>query len=141
MIKEYTIGQIEHGKFSFMDAVVDADVFNGAFGEVTDGKFVAGAQKAMAIMQIEVGDDAGLAKYPIAKGAHVRVVDFAKAVGERVEIYDYPLPETFAVGDKFESDASGALVKADAPAGVYFEIEKIIGNKQGVVALIGDATV
>lgn len=40
MFKFHTIGQIEHGEYPFEDAVVDVDVLNGAFGDVTDRKSV-----------------------------------------------------------------------------------------------------
>lgn len=138
MIKFHSVGQIEHGIFKFEDAVTVSDTYNGAFGDVSDGKFTVGATKSKAIMQVEVGDDAGLAQYPIAKNTHVRVVDLGSAVGEKIEIYDYPLPATVAVGNKLESDTDGSLKVNASPTGIYLEVIEIIGNHQGVVAVITD---
>ena len=39
MVKFRKISQIEHGEYPFEDAVVDVDVLNGAFGDVSEGKF------------------------------------------------------------------------------------------------------
>lgn len=50
MFKFRTIGQIEHGEYPFEDAVVDKEVMNGAFGDVTDGKFTAGDSGKKVIM-------------------------------------------------------------------------------------------
>ena len=142
MIKLHTIGQIEHsyGGYLFEDAVTEADTFNGAFGDVADGKFTVGATKSKAIMQIEVGDDECMPKYPISAGTHVRVADLKKLVGQFIEIYDYPLPENVNVGDKLESDTDGSLKVNSGAAGVYVEVKKIIGNKDGVLAVVQDAT-
>lgn len=134
MIKFNTIGQIEK-KYAFEDAIVDVDVINGAFGDVTDGKFAVGANATKAIMQIEVGDAAGLDVYPIAKGSHVRVVDLTKFNGEKIEVYGAQLPDTYAVGDKLVSDADGKLVTGGSAA-PYYEITEIIGNRSGVEATI-----
>lgn len=136
--KFHTIGQIEHERVPFEDAVTSADTYNGAMGDISDGKFTVGATKTKAIMQVECGDDAGMPKYPIAKGTHVRVIDFAKCKRNLVEIYDYPLPATFKVGDKLESDTDGSLKVNASATGVYLEVKEIIGNNQGVVALITD---
>ena len=94
MLKLHTIGQWEHERIPFIDAVTKADTFNGAFGEVTDGEFAVGATKTQAIMQIECGDDEGMPKYAIPAGTHVRVVDLSKCKGNYVEIYDYPHPDS-----------------------------------------------
>lgn len=141
MIKFHTIGQIEH-EYGFEDAVASADTFNGAFGAVTTGKFAAGATASKAIMQVEVGDDACMPKYAIAKDAHVKVVDFAKYDGELFDIYDYPLPASVNVGDKLQSQADGSLkVNASAASSAfYLEVKEIIGNKAGVVVLVHGAT-
>ena len=138
MLKFHTIGQIEHERVPFIDAVTKADTYNGAFGDVTDGEFEVGATKTKAIMQIECGDDEGMPKYAIPKGTHVRVIDFAKCKDNYVEIYDYPLPATVSVGDKLESDADGSLKVNSGATGVYLEVTEIIGNHDGVVALITD---
>lgn len=116
MFKFHTIGQIEHGEYPFEDAVVDVDVLNGAFGDVTDGKFVPSDAGQKVIMLIENGDDEGMAEYKIPAGSNVRVLDPTKVVGE-LEVYGYPLPETWAVGD-----AVGC-----------FEITEVIGNYVGAV--------
>ena len=39
MLKFRSIGQIEHERIPFVDAVTKADTFNGAFGDVTSGEF------------------------------------------------------------------------------------------------------
>ena len=135
-----TIGQIEHERIPFIDAVTGADTYNGALGDIADGVFTVGATKTKGIMQIECGDDEGMPKYPIAKGTHVRVIDFEKCKGNLVEIYDWPLPATVNVGDKLESDVDGSLKVNSGATGVYFEVKEIIGNHQGVVALITDGT-
>lgn len=137
-LKFYSIGQIEHERHPFIDAITKADTYNGAFGDVTDGEFEVGATKTKAIMQIEVGDDEGMPKYFIPVGTHVRVIDLAKCKDNLVEIYDYPLPDTIAVGDKLESQEDGSLVVNSGATGVYLEVKKIIGNHDGVVALITD---
>lgn len=140
MIKFHTIGQIEHGNVPFVDAVTTADTYNGAFGDITSGKFTVGEKKTKAIMQVECGDNEGLPTYPIAKDTHVRVIDLAKYANNLIEIYDYPLPSPVAVGDKLESDTDGSLKVNSSATGIYLEVKEIIGNKQGIVALIIDDT-
>lgn len=137
-LKFYSIGQIEHERHPFIDAITKADTYNGAFGDIVDGEFEVGATKTKAIMQIEVGDDEGMPKYFIPAGTHVRVIDLAKCKDNLVEIYDYPLPDTVAVGDKLESQEDGSLVVNSGATGIYLEVKKIIGNHDGVVALITD---
>ena len=139
MIKFHSVGQIEHAKNYFVDAVTIADTFNGAFGDVADGKFTVGATKTKAIMQVEVGDDEGMPKYEIPAGTHVRILDLAQLVGEYVEVYDYPLPETVNVADKLESDTDGSLKVNASAAGLYLEVKEFIGNKDGVLVLVQDA--
>ena len=141
MIKFHTIGQIEH-EYHFEDAVASADTFNGAFGAVSTGKFTAGATATKAIMQVEVGDDAGIPKYAIAKDSHVKVIDFTKYDGELFDIFDYPLPASVKVGDKVQSQEDGSLhVNSAAEASAfYLEVKEIIGNKAGVVVLVHGAT-
>lgn len=119
MFKFRTIGQIEHGEYSFEDAVVDKEVMNGAFGDVANGKFTASESGKKVIMQVEVGDDEGLGEYKIPAGSHVRVLDPAKVVGE-LEVYGYPLSADFKVGDTVGC----------------FTITEIIGNKLGVVVKV-----
>lgn len=119
MVKFHTIGQIEHGSYPFEDAVVDKEVLNGAFGDVADGKFTASDSGKKVIMQIEVGDDEAMPEYKIPAGSHVRVLDPAKVTGE-LEVYGYPLPDDFKVGD-----AVGC-----------FTITEIIGNKMGAVVKV-----
>lgn len=121
MIKFSKIGQIEHGEYPFEDAVVNADVLNGAFGEVVDGVFTASASGKKVIMQVEVGDDAGVAEYKIPAGSHVRVLDPAKVEGE-LEMYGYPLTAGFKVGDTVGC----------------FKITGIIGNKLGAVVEVAE---
>ena len=87
-------------------------------------------------MQVEVGDDEGMPKYAIPAGTHVRVIDLEKCKNNLVEIYDYPLPETVAVGDKLESDTDGSLKVNSGATGVHLEVKEIIGNHDGVVTLI-----
>ena len=139
MIKFHSVGQIEHAKNYFVDAVTTADTFNGAFGDVAGGKFTVGATKTKAIMQVEVGDDEGMPKYEIPAGTHVRILDLAQLVGEYVEVYDYPLPETVNVADKLESDTDGSLKVNASAAGLYLEVKEFIGNKDGVLVLVQDA--
>lgn len=139
-LKFASIGQIEHERIPFIDAVTKEDTYNGAFGDVDDqGVFTVGAQKTKAIMQVECGDDEGMPKYFIPKGTHVRVIDLNKCKRNLIEIYDYPLPTTFKVGNKLESQADGTLKVTESPQGVYLEVKEIIGNKKGITALISDA--
>lgn len=92
-------------------------------------------------MQAEDGDNAGLPKYPIAKGEHVRVLDVAKLAGEELEVYDYPLPDEVAVGNKLTATADGSLeVNASVSTELNLEVKSVIGNKQGVVVLVNGAT-
>ena len=137
-LKFYSLGQIEHERHPVIDVITKADTYNGAFGDIVDGEFEVGATKTKSIMQIEVGDDEGMPKYFIPAGTHVRVIDLAKCKDNLVEIYDYPLPDTVAVGDKLESQEDGSLVVNSGATGVYLEVKKIIGNHDGVVALITD---
>ena len=135
MIKFNTIGQIEH-TYAFEDAVVETDVFNGVFGTVSDKKFTPSAVATKAVMQVENGDDAGLPKYKIPAGSHVRVVNLEAFVDQAIEVYDYPLPDAVSVGDKLESDTDGSLKVNSGATGLYLEVTKIIGNKQGVEAIV-----
>lgn len=137
-LKFHSIGQIEHERIPFVDAVTKADTFNGAFGDVTDGEFEVGATKTKAIMQVEVGDDEGMPKYAISAGTHVRVIDLEKCKNNLVDVYGYPLPATVSVGDKLESQADGSLQVNGSATGVYLEVKEIIGNHDGVIALITD---
>lgn len=122
MVKFHTLGEIEHGEYPFEDAVVDVDVFNGAFGDVTDGKFTPSDAGKKVIMQIENGDDEGLDEYKIPAGSRVRILDPAKVNGG-LEVYGYPLPDTYAVGDTLGC----------------FTITEIIGNKVGAVVSLTKA--
>ena len=119
MIKFSTIGQIEHGEYPFEDAVVNVDVLNGAFGDVADGVFTPSESGKKVIMQVEAGDDAGVAEYKIPAGSHVRVLDPAKVVGD-LEVYGYPLADGFKVDDTVGC----------------FTITKVIGNKLGAVVQV-----
>ena len=123
MFKFRTIGQIEHGEYPFEDAVVEKSVLNGAFGDVADGKFTANDSGKKVIMQVENGDDAGLPEYKIPAGSHVRVLDLTKVKGE-LEVYGYPLPDTFKVGDTLGC----------------FTIIEIIGTKAGAVVKVAGST-
>lgn len=132
-----SIGQIEK-TYAFEDAVIETEMLNGTIGKIDDGKFTASEKGFMAIMQVEVGDDAGMAEYKIPAGSHVRVVDFKSLVEQfpkntTIEIYGAQLPTAYNIGDKLESDANGKLVTG-ASVAPYFEITKIIGNKLGVEA-------
>lgn len=138
MLKFNSIGQIEKERIPFIDAVTETDTYNGAFGDVEEGVFKVGADKTKAIMQIECGDDEGMPKYFIPKGTHVRVIDLEKCKRNLVEVYDYPLPAEVAVGNKLTSEADGTLKVNESPSGVYLEVKKIIGNHDGVVALISE---
>ena len=119
MFKFSTIGQIEHGEYPFEDAVVDTEVMNGAFGDVANGKFTASDSGKKVIMQLETGDDEYMNEYKIPAGSHVRVLDPAKVVGN-LEVYGYPLPDTFKSGDTLGC----------------FTITDIIGNKLGAVVKV-----
>lgn len=123
MFKFRTLGQVEHGEYPFEDAVADSDVKNGAFVDVTNGKFTAGTSGKKVIMQLENGDNEAMPEYIIPKGSHVRVLDPSKVKGE-LEVYGYPLPETFKAGD-----ALGC-----------FTITEVIGNKIGAVVKAAAST-
>ena len=133
MVKLNKISQIEHA-YIFQDAIADADTFNGAFGEVdASGKFKATAKKAMAIMQVEEGDDEGMPTYKIKKGEHVRVGDLTKLDGQIVEVYGDEVPaDAFAKDTKLEADADGSLKKNDSATAPYFQVTSVIGNKLGI---------
>ena len=132
MIKFNKLAQIAK-RYEFEDSVAETDVYNGAFGAVdTDGVFAPVANASKAVMQLEVGDDMDMPKYEIPKGTRLRIVDLEAFNGEKVEIYDYPLPDTYAVGDKLVSNSEGALEVDAAAVAPYFEINEIIGIKQGV---------
>ena len=133
MVKFHSLKQIEH-KYAFENAVANVDTFNGAFGTVTAGKFSPDADAKKAVMNIEVGDEAGLGTYPITKGTHVRVIDLEAFDGETIEIYGDELPDGVAVGNKLKSDATGALVTG-ASVAPYYEVTKVIKtvpNTKGV---------
>lgn len=134
MIKFRRISQIEK-LYPFMDAVIDKDVLNGDFGAVTSGKFAPKADAKQAIMQIEVGDDMDMPEYKIPAGSHVRVVDLEKLDGQEVEVYGVQLPDTFKVGDKLKSDATGKLVTG-ATTAPYYEVTEVLGNKLGVAVKV-----
>lgn len=134
MLKFHTIGQIEK-KYEFEKAVASADTFNGAFGEVVDGEFAVSASASKAIMNLEVGDEAGLGTYPIKKGTQLRVLDLEAFNGKTIEVYGDELPDGVVKGDKLASDATGALVKG-ASAAPYLEVTKVIPNTKGVEATI-----
>lgn len=140
MIKFRNFDQIEH-KYAFENAVAGADTFNGSFGTVSSGSFSSAEDGTKVIMQAEEGDNSGLPKYPIAKGEHVRILDLTKLAGKELEIYDYPLPETVAVGDKLTATKDGALeVNSAVSTELNLEVKSVIGNKQGVVVLVNGAT-
>lgn len=140
MIKFRNFDEIEHG-YAFEDAIASADTFNGAFGTNTSGSFAVAEDGVKAIMQIEVGDDADMPKYPIKKGSHVRLLDLTKLAGKELEIYDYPLPDEVAVGNKLTAKADGTLeVNSSVGTELNLEVKKIIGNKDGVVVLVNGAT-
>lgn len=139
MIKFRRISQIEK-LYPFMDAVIDKDVLNGDFGAVTSGKFAPKADAKQAIMQIEVGDDMDMPEYKIPAGSHVRVVDLEKLDGQEVEVYGVQLPDTFKVGDKLKSDATGKLVTG-ATTAPYYEVTEVLGNKLGVAVKVVAKTV
>ena len=133
MVKLHSISQIEH-KYAFENAVANVNTFNGAFGTVAAGKFEVAEDATKAIMNLEVGDEAGLGTYPIAKGTPVRVVDLVAFDGDTIEIYGDELPDGVAVGNKLKSDASGALVTG-ASVAPYYEVTKVIKtvpNTKGV---------
>lgn len=129
-----SVGQIEK-TISFEDAIIETDMYNGTFGKVEDGKFVASAGATKVIMQKEVGHDAYTEKYLIKAGSHVRVLDIEDLAEQYpknavLDVIAYPLPATFVVGDKLASDAEGKLVTG-ASAAPYLEVKAILGNKVG----------
>ena len=134
MVKFHGISQIEK-QYPFVKAVADADVFNGDFGTVTDGKFTVAADAKQVIMNLENGDNEGLDKYPIAKGSDLRVLDLEQINGQAIEIYGKQVPTGVAVKDKLKSTATGDLVKG-ATTAPYIEVTEIIGNKAGIVATV-----
>ena len=138
MIKFHTIGQIEK-KYPFVDSTISADMLNGDFGKVESGVFSRAANAAMAIMQVEVGDEAGLDEYPIKSGSQVRVIDFSAMNGELMEIYGAQVPATVAVGNKLVSGADGKLATGGSTA-PYYEVVEVLGNKAGVLVKVVSAT-
>ena len=134
MVKFHGISQIEK-QYPFVKAVADADVFNGDFGTVADGKFTVAADAKQVIMNLENGDNEGLDKYPIAKGSDLRVLDLEQINGQAIEIYGKQVPTGVAVKDKLKSTATGDLTKG-ATTAPYIEVTEIIGNKAGIVATV-----
>lgn len=129
-----SVGQIEK-TIAFVDAVIETDMYNGTFGKIEDGKFVACENGTMVIMQKEVGDAANTEKYLIKAGSHARVLDIADLAEQYpknavLDVIAYPLPATFVVGDKLASDAEGKLVTG-ASAAPYLEVKAVLGNKVG----------
>ena len=117
MIKLHSIAQIEK-EYNFVPAVAGEDILNGEIGTVdADGKFTVDADGTSVVAQVEEGDDAGLTKYPIAEGTPIRTLDLTKMVGEKLDVYGYPLPSTYAVGT-----VVGKM-----------EVTEIIGNYDGAV--------
>lgn len=139
MIKFHTIGQVEHGDYPFEDLVTKNATKNGALGDEGTsgdvGKFVVGATKTKAIMQLENGDDAGMDEYTIPAGSHVRIGDLTK-IGT-FEVYGFPLPSTYEKGDKMVSTATGQFeVPGTAPTAAYFLVDEVItsvGQKVGAL--------
>lgn len=136
-LKFNSLAQIEKDYF-FIDAVTDTDVLNGTFGDIEGGKFVAGANKTKAIMQVEVGDDMYCDEYKITAGSHVRVVDLARVAAQChnkcFEVYGVQVPTGVKVADKLVSDATGKLIvntSVDSGA-TYFAVKELIGNKSGI---------
>ena len=134
-----TIGAMEK-TYAFEDAVIDTAMYNGTFGKIEDGKFVACENATMVIMQKECGDDMGMDKYLIPAGSHVRVLDMASFAEQfpkfpHLDVVGYPLPETFVVGDKMASNAEGKLV-VGASAAPYLEVKAVLGNKTGAEVVI-----
>lgn len=134
MIKFHTIGQIEKLN-PFVDAVVKKAVLNGDFGEITTGEFAVGTKKKQVVMQLECGDDAGVDKYEIPAGSHVRVLDLEKLEGQLIEVWGHPLPATFSKNDKLESETDGTL-KTGASAAPYLEVMEVLGNKEGALVKV-----
>lgn len=124
MVKFHTISQIERGAYPFEDAVVDTEVMNGDFGNVTNGKFIPNDSGKKVIMQLENGDDEYMDKYKIPAGSHVRVLDPTKVKG-KLELYGHPLPDDFKTGDTVGC----------------FKITDIIGNKIGAAVTVINATI
>ena len=64
-----------------------------------------------------------------------------EACRDGVEVYDYPLPDAFAKGNKLTSTADGVLkVNSNVGTKANLEVKSIIGNKQGVVVVVNGAT-
>ena len=133
MIRFEKLSATEKG-YPFVDAVVAADYKNGTLGKVEDGVFTAGAG-FMAIMQVEQGDDQNSSDFVVAKDEHARIVDFAKADGQVVNITADQLPGTYKADDKLEADAAGNLVVAASPSGSYFQVLEV--TTYGVRAVVG----
>lgn len=129
MVKLNSLKQIEH-LYAFENAVVKVDTYNGAFGDVVDGEFVVG-EGTKAIMNVEVGDEAGFDTYPIKANTQVRVVDLEKLNGELIEVYGDQVPTGAKVGNALTVDTNGNLVVGTATA-PYLKVEKVFGNVKGV---------
>lgn len=138
MVKFHNVSQIEKD-YSFVKATAGADMYNGDFGTVTAGTFNVAADAKQVVMNVEAGDNAGLDKYPIAKGEDLRVLDLAEIDGQQIEIYGKQIPAGVAVGDKLKSTATGDLVKG-ASAVPYLEVKGFIGDKQGILVTVSAVT-
>lgn len=119
MVKFRRFDQIEH-QYHFTPAVSDADVLNGAFGNVTNGKFVAAESGNSVVMQLEDGDDIGLDEFKIVAGTPLRVLKLNEITGQELEVYGYPLPADFKVGTVVGK----------------FKVTEVIGNSLGAVVVV-----
>lgn len=136
MIKLHSIAQIEHKEYAFENAKATTEVFNGDFGKVTSGVFVPTAAGMKAVMNIEVGDNEYMDKYPISAGQDLRVLDLTAFDGETIEVYGKQLPATFKKGDKLVSNETGSLTVGSPTAAPYLEVTEVIGNKIGVAVTV-----
>lgn len=122
--------------YPFVDAVTADTYKNGTFGKVTGDVFTAG-EGFMAIMQVEKGDDMHTEDFAVTKGEHARIVDFAKADGQIVNITADELPDTYSVGDKLAADVTGKLVVNAGATKEYFEILEVTRYGVRAEAAIG----
>lgn len=113
---EYTsVGQYEK-EYNFENAVADVNVMQGAWGTITNGKFVPG-NGTYAVMQVEVGDEAGCEDYVIPAGADLRLLDTTKVgqvTGNKLIRLVGTIPANVSVGDKVKVDGNAVISKTSS---------------------------
>ena len=119
--------------YPFENAKVDGNYKNGTLGTVTDGTFTAGAG-FKAIMQVEKGDNMNTVDFKVLNGEDARIVDFAKADGQIVNITSDMYTGAVVVGDMLKANATGVLAVDSGATSECFEVIEVV--RYGVRAIV-----